>query len=64
MYTKLCPQCNTNLKNKKIHLDHYIPLSKGGEHTLSNLVISCPHCNLSKNAKDPYIFANSIGRLI
>lgn len=62
--SKFCYWCNTNLKNKKIHLDHYIPLSKGGEHTLSNLVVSCPHCNLSKNAKDPYSFANSLGRLI
>ena len=59
-----CYWCNISLKNKIKHIDHYIPLSKGGEHTLSNLVVSCPHCNLSKNAKDPYAFANSLGRLI
>ena len=62
--SKFCYWCNTNLKNKKIHLDHYIPLSKGGEHTLSNLVVSCPHCNHTKSNKDPYAFANSLGRLI
>lgn len=62
--SKFCYWCNTNLKNKKIHLDHYIPLSKGGQHTLSNLVVSCPHCNHTKSNKDPYIFANSLGRLI
>jgi hypothetical protein len=27
-------------------------------------VISCPDCNLKKHAKDPYEFANSIGRLL
>ena len=62
--SKFCYWCNTNLKNKKIHLDHYIPLSKGGQHTLSNLVVSCPHCNHIKSSKDPIEFANSIGRLI
>lgn len=61
---KKCYWCNTNLKNKKIHLDHYIPISKGGEHSNDNLVLSCPKCNLTKGAKDPFIFANSIGRLL
>ena len=45
------------------HVDHYVPLSKGGEHELHNLVIACPTCNLRKNAKDPYEFAQSVGRL-
>ena len=58
-----CYWCNKKLSNKK-HLDHYIPLSKGGEHTLTNLVVSCPTCNLQKNAKDPYQFAQEIGRLL
>ena len=41
-----------------------MPLSKGGEHTLTNLVVSCPTCNLQKNAKDPIEFANKLGRLL
>jgi len=60
---KICYWCNESLKNKEVHIDHYIPLSKGGEHTISNLVISCFTCNLKKHAKDPIDFANSIGRL-
>lgn len=60
---KVCYWCNASLKNKKVHIDHYVPLSKGGEHTLSNLVVSCDKCNLRKNAKDPIIFANSMGKL-
>lgn len=61
---KICYWCNKSLKNKKVHIDHYIPLSKGGEHTLSNLVASCPKCNSTKHAKDPIVFANSIGKLL
>ena len=61
---KVCYWCNESLKNKKIHIDHYIPLSKGGKHTISNLVISCEKCNLSKHNKDPFKFANEIGKLL
>ena len=59
-----CYWCNCNLKNIKIHIDHYIPLSKGGTHTISNLVISCATCNLIKKDKDPIKFANSLGKLL
>lgn len=58
-----CYWCNKSLKNKKVHIDHYVPLSKGGEHTLSNLVVSCDKCNLSKGSKNPDDFAKSIGKL-
>jgi len=61
---KECYWCNTSLKNKSTHIDHYIPLSKGGEHTLNNLVVSCSKCNLTKHTKDPIKFANSIGKLL
>ena len=61
---KVCYWCNTSLKGKKIHIDHYIPLSKGGKHTLSNLVVSCSTCNNEKHAKDPIEFAQSLGRLL
>jgi hypothetical protein len=33
------------------HVDHVIPLSRGGPHCLANLRPSCAHCNLSKNNK-------------
>lgn len=59
-----CYWCSNKIHGNKYHIDHYIPLSKGGEHTLSNLVISCPTCNLKKNAKDPIEFAHSIGKLL
>lgn len=61
---KVCYWCHASLKNKIVHIDHYIPLSKGGEHTLSNLVVSCDKCNLQKYATDPIEFANKLGRLL
>ena len=60
---KVCYWCKCDLKNVKVHIDHIFPLSKGGQHTINNLVVSCSKCNLSKSAKDPLEFANSIGKL-
>lgn len=59
---KHCYWCNKPCV-ESYHIDHYTPLSKGGSHTVDNLVISCPRCNLTKNAKDPYQFAQEKGKL-
>lgn len=59
---KICYWCGKKCP-KTFHVDHYHPLSKGGKHEADNLVISCPTCNLTKSAKDPYEFAKSVGRL-
>lgn len=61
---KVCYWCNESLKGRVVHVDHYDPISKGGLHTLSNLVVTCQSCNNKKHAKDPLIFANSIGKLL
>jgi len=61
---KNCYWCNEPLEDKKINIDHYVPLSKGGKHTLSNLVVSCSKCNIEKSALDPIEFANSLGKLL
>lgn len=36
---------------EKMHLDHVVPLSKGGLHCYNNVQTSCPPCNLVKNDK-------------
>lgn len=59
---KVCYWCHKPCE-KKYHVDHYEPLSRGGKHVVSNLVIACPSCNCRKSAKDPYAFAASLGRL-
>lgn len=56
---KVCHWCS-KLCADDYHMDHYRPLSKGGEHRVSNLVIACPTCNLRKNARDPEEFAASL----
>lgn len=61
---KVCYWCGISLKKAKVHVDHYEPLSKGGLHTLSNLVISCSSCNLSKKDKSPFKFAQNLGKLL
>ena len=50
-----CFYCGTALdpKDRNTHLDHYVPLSKGGTHSISNVVWSCATCNLTKNNKLP-----------
>ncbi len=45
-----CWHCGKDL-NGKFHVDHLIPLSKGGKHDASNIVCACPSCNLSKKDK-------------
>lgn len=35
------------------HLEHIIPLSRGGTNAIDNLCVSCSPCNLSKGARTP-----------
>jgi len=38
------------------HLDHFMPLARGGSDGADNLVLSCPSCNQRKGAKLPWEF--------
>lgn len=49
---------------KEYTIDHYVPLARGGKHAVGNLVIACRTCNVRKNAKDPFVFAKQMGRLL
>ena len=43
-----------NFKEKnQVHLDHHIPISKSGKHSIENVVYLCKRCNLIKAAKIP-----------
>lgn len=48
--TRLCGICNKLIEDK-FHIDHIIPLIRGGTHTASNLQLTHPICNLRKNSK-------------
>jgi 5-methylcytosine-specific restriction endonuclease McrA len=41
------------------HVEHFIPLSKGGSNWPENLRIACPICNAKKGARDPLEFLAS-----
>jgi 5-methylcytosine-specific restriction endonuclease McrA len=45
------------------HVDHVIPLSRGGSNGPENIVIACEHCNTSKKAKMPHEWPEG-GRLL
>ncbi len=46
-----CWWCGKVIKDGKYHVDHKMPLSRGGSNAPENLCISCPYCNDSKGAK-------------
>lgn len=47
LLSKPCYHCGSPAK----HIDHIIPVSKGGEHRLGNLGPMCADCNLRKGSK-------------
>lgn len=46
-----CQYCGRKSPDVILHVDHIIPVSKGGKNTLMNLVTSCFECNLGKGAE-------------
>jgi len=58
-----CGYCRVRLSDK-YHVDHIVPLKRGGSNMRSNLQILCQPCNQTKSAKDPIAFAQSLGKLL
>jgi len=51
--TVRCYLCGEVVLINDRHVDHIVPLSRGGRHVASNLAVACAACNLSKSAKLP-----------
>lgn len=47
LYSNLCYICQSS---PSTHLDHIIPLAKGGRHSIGNIAGACASCNLQKGA--------------
>lgn len=47
---KTCPYCMESMRSADKSLDHMDPLSLGGEHTRSNVLVCCRRCNSRKHA--------------
>jgi hypothetical protein len=52
-----CFYCNRELQD--YHLEHKVPISRGGLHDDDNLCLSCPTCNLRKKDKTAEEFSRS-----
>lgn len=48
-FNNRCAYCGQQLP---LEQEHFIPLSKGGEYTINNIMPSCKSCNSSKNNSD------------
>lgn len=51
-----CLTCNANLQATGYHIDHVIPLAKGGQHCDDNVQLLCPTCNKRKATRSLYEF--------
>jgi hypothetical protein len=57
-----CYYCKKKL-GKVYHMDHVVPVSRGGSSGPENLVCACPRCNHSKNNRLPHEWPQG-GRLL
>lgn len=48
-HNRRCAYCGGD--DGGIHMDHVIPLSRGGRHAIANVLPACRKCNLSKGSK-------------
>lgn len=55
-----CWWCGKNIKGNDYHVDHVIPIARGGSNDIGNLCIACPSCNLKKGAR---LASEAFGRL-
>lgn len=46
----ICHICRKPVDPNDWHLDHLIPLSRGGEHVSQNVAVAHPFCNMSRSA--------------
>jgi len=59
-----CTVCKKSLKKTGFHLDHVVPLIKGGRNEDKNIQLTCPTCNMKKGGKDPIQFMQEQGFLL
>jgi 5-methylcytosine-specific restriction endonuclease McrA len=50
----MCPMCGRWVGCENLTIDHIVPISKGGEHTIVNIQAICRKCNVIKRDKIYY----------
>ena len=58
-----CINCKKSIKID-MHIDHIIPIAKGGSNDIKNIQLLCPKCNIKKGKIDPIVWAQHNGRLL
>ncbi len=58
-----CAICRKKI-GKDQHIDHIIPIKRGGTNWPRNLQLLCPPCNIKKSARDPLDHMRALGRLL
>ena len=46
-----CGICYRKVDPHDFHLDHVVPLARGGEHSYDNIQLAHPRCNIRKGAR-------------
>ena len=46
---QMCQVCGRNVPDRELHLDHLIPVSRGGTSSVENLRVLCAQCNRDKS---------------
>lgn len=59
-----CFYCASPIAIGGLHRDHLIPLAQLGPNHISNIVLACPGCNLTKGSRDPFEFVRSTNRVL
>ena len=49
---RTCQLCGAKAPDVELHVDHIVPLSRGGTTTIDNLQTLCAPCNLGKGDRD------------
>lgn len=58
-----CANCLSSIRGG-YHVDHIVPLARGGTNDRYNIQLLCPPCNIKKSSLDPVDWANRNGRLL